>query len=185
MSINISSVPARILVYSTLIVILTVGMREIAPILTTILFSIFIAMIFTPHIRWLKRKGIPGELSILLVNLLFAFIVAVLGIVVIGAAIQFEHQIPFYQSRLIEYIDILTHYIPSHYIPSQGELSANSILRGIASNMIFLMSSIINRLLNAGTTAGIIILTTAFLLLDAANTPEQIIQKLKHIPNSK
>ncbi len=113
MSINISSVPARILVYSTLIVILTVGMREIAPILTTILFSIFVAMIFTPHIRWLKRKEIPGELSILLVNLLFAFIVAVLGIVVVGAAIRFEHQIPFYQTRLIEYIDILTHYIPS------------------------------------------------------------------------
>ena len=169
MSINISSVPARILVYSTFVVILTVGMREIAPILTTILFSIFVALIFTPHIRWLKRKGIPGELSILLVNLLFAFIVAVLGIVMVGAATQFEHQIPFYQTRLIEYIDILT-----HYIPSQGELSAKSTLRGIASNMISLMSSIINGLLNAGTTAGIIILTTAFLLIDAANTPKQI-----------
>jgi len=78
-------------------------MREIAPILTPILFSVFVAMIFTPHIRWLKRKGISGGLSILLVNLLFGFIVMVLGIVVVGAAIQFEHQIPIYQTRLIEY----------------------------------------------------------------------------------
>ena len=46
MSINRSSLPARILVYSTFVVILTVGMREIAPILTTILFSVFAALIF-------------------------------------------------------------------------------------------------------------------------------------------
>ncbi len=144
-------------------------MREIATILTTILFSIFAALIFTPHIRWLKRKGIPGGLSVLLVILLFTFIVAVLGVVVLEAAIQFENQIPIYQTRLMEFIDVLT-----HYIPSQEEFSANSILRGIASTMISLMSNIIQGFLNAGTTAGIIILTTAFLLIDAANTPEKI-----------
>ena len=144
-------------------------MREIATILTTILFSIFAAMIFTPHIRWLKRKGIPGGLSVLLVIFLFIIIVTVLGVVVFGAAIQFENQIPIYQTRLIEFIDVLT-----HYIPSQEELSANSILRGIASTMISLMSNIIQGLLNGGPTAGIIILTTAFLLIDAANTLEKI-----------
>ena len=174
MSINSSSVPARILVYITLVVILTVGMREIATILTTILFSIFAALIFTPHIRWLKRKGIPGGLSVLLVIFLFTIIVAVLGVVVFGTAIQFESQIPIYQTRLMEFIDVLT-----HYIPSQEELSANSILLCIASTMISLMSNIIQRLLNAGTTAGIIILTTAFLLIDAANTPEKINSELE------
>ncbi len=174
MSINNSPVPARILLYITLVVILTVGMREIATILTTILFSIFAAMIFTPHIRWLKRKGIPGGLSVLLVIFLFTIIVTVLGVVVFGAAIQFENQIPIYQTRLMEFIDVLT-----HYIPSQEELSANSILRGIASTMISLMSNIIQGLLNAWTTAGIIILTTAFLLIDAANTPEKINSELK------
>ncbi len=67
MSINSSSVPAKILLYITFVVILTVGMREIAIILTTILFSVFAAMIFTLHIRWLKLKGISGGLSVLLV----------------------------------------------------------------------------------------------------------------------
>ena len=174
MSINRSSLPARILVYSTFVVILTVGMREIAPILTTILFSVFAALIFTPHIRWLNSKGVSGGLSVLLVILLFAFIVALLSMIVVKGAIQFENQIPIYQTRLMEFIDVLT-----HYIPSQEELSANSILRGIASTMISLMSNIIQGLLNAGTTAGIIILTTAFLLIDAANTPEKINSELE------
>ncbi len=132
MNINSSSVPVRILVYSTFAVILTVGMREIAPILTTILFSIFAALIFTPLVRWLKRKGIPGGLSILLVILLFVFIVAILGVVVVKAAIQFGNQIPIYQTSLIEF----HRYSYTLYLPSQGDLSLNSILRDIASIMI-------------------------------------------------
>ena len=174
MSINSSSVPAKILVYITFVVILTIGMREIATILTPILFSVFAAMIFTLHIRWLKLKGIPGGLNVLLVIFLFTFIVAVLGVVVFGATIQFENQILIYQTRLMEFKDVLT-----HYIPSQEEFYANSILRGIASTMISLMSNIIQGLLNAGTTVGIIILTTAFLLIDAANTPEKINSELE------
>ena len=174
MNINRSSLPANILVYSTFVVILTVGMRQITPILTPILFSVFAALILTPYIRWLKQKGVPGGLSVLLVSLLFAFIVTGLGVVVFGATIQFGNQIPIYQTRLIEFINILT-----HYIPPQEELSANTILRGIASTVIPLMSSIIHGLLNAGTTAGIIILTTAFLLIDATNSPEKINSELE------
>jgi AI-2 transport protein TqsA len=170
MDTNSSSVPVKILVYTTFAVILTVGMREIAPILITIFFSIFAALIFTPLVRWLKRKGIPGGLSILLAILLFVFIVAILGVVVVKAAVQFGNQIPIYQTSLIEFINTSTHYIPLQSIPSQGNLSLNSILSDIASIMLHFMESIINGLVNAGTTVGIIILTTAFLLMDAANT---------------
>jgi AI-2 transport protein TqsA len=174
MSINSNLLSAKILMYSTSIVILTVGMRQIAPILTPILFSVFAALILTPYIHWLKQKGVPGRLSVLLMSILFAFIVAGLGVVIFGAAIQFGDQIPIYQTRLIEFINILT-----HHIPPQEELSANTILRGIASTVISLMSSIIQGLLNARTTAGIIILMTAFLLIDATNSPGKINSEFK------
>ena len=72
MNINSNSVPGKILVYSTFDVILTLGIRELAPILTTILFSVFAALIFTPLIRCLNSKGVSGGLSVLLANLLFA-----------------------------------------------------------------------------------------------------------------
>lgn len=174
MNFNSNSVPGRILAYSTFAVILTLGMRELAPILTPIFFSIFAALFFTPHIRWLKRKGIPGGLSVLLVIILFALIVAIFSIFVVKGAIQFESQIPIYQTNLMGFIDTLT-----RYIPSQEYVSLNSILRDIASTTISLMSSIINGFLNAGTTAGIILLTTAFLLIDAANTPKKITSKFE------
>ncbi len=172
MDINSNSVPGKILVYSTFAVLLTLGMQELAPILIPIFLYIFAALIFTPHIRWLNSKGVSGGLSVLLVILLFGFIVALFSMIVVKGAIQFGNQIPIYQTRLMEFIDIIT-----RYIPSQGELSANSILRGIASTVIFLMSSIIHGFLDAGTTAGIIILTTAFLLIDASNAPEKMNSK--------
>ncbi len=180
MNTNSSSVPVRILVYSTFIVVLTVGMREIAPILTIIFLSIFIALIFTPIVRWLRRKGIPGGLSVLLVILLFVLIVAILGAMVAKAAFQFGNQIPIYQMNLVEFIDTLTRYVPSKYLPSQGDFSLNSILRDVVTVMVALMTSIINGLVNAGATAGIVILTTAFLVMDIANTPEKISSELEN-----
>jgi predicted PurR-regulated permease PerM len=166
---NSYSTPAKILLYSTAAVVLTIGMKTIAPILTTVLFSIFAALIFTPLVRWLKRKGIPGGLSVLLVILLFTLIVLVLGVIVVRAAIQFGDQIPIYQNQLTEFMNSLAIYIPSY----EG-FSVQSIVRGIVSITVSLMVSIVNGLVNTGTTAGIIILTTAFMLIEAANVPEKV-----------
>jgi AI-2 transport protein TqsA len=171
---NSNSVPVNILVYSTFAVVLTVGMREIAPIITIIFLSIFIALIFTPLVRWLKRKGIPGGLSILLVILLFILIVAILGAVVVKAAGQFGDKIPTYQMNLMWFINNMTNNIPQRYASSNEVFSLSSISRDIVTVIINLMTSIINGLLNASATAGIVILTTAFLLIDTANTPEKI-----------
>lgn len=172
MKINRISVPAEILVYSTFAVILTIGMREISPILTTVFFSIFVALILTPPVRWVKQKGIPGALSVLLVILLLTLFISVFGAVIVGAAIQIGNQLPNYQSQLIEILDEL---LP--YLPSTEELSLQSVFRGIASLAVSLMVSVLNGLINAGTTVGIIIVTAAFLLLGAAGAQEKTEQK--------
>jgi predicted PurR-regulated permease PerM len=164
-----NSTPAKILLYSTAAVILTIGMREISSILTTLFFSIFVALLFTPPVRWLKQKGIPGGLSVLLVILLAVLIFAILGVIVIGGAVQFGSQIPLYQDQLIAFIDRLAPYIPEY----EG-FSLQSVLRSAVEIGVSLMISIINGLLNTGTTAGIIVLTAAFLLIDTVNIPEKV-----------
>jgi len=166
---NDYSVPAKILLYSTAAVILTIGMREIASILTVVFFSVFTAMIFTPLVRWLKQKGVPGVLSVILVILLFTLVIMVLGVMVVKAALQFGSQIPIYQAQLTELVNNLAKYVPSY-----EEFSIQSILRSIVSITISLMANTVNGIVNAGATAGIIIVTAAFLLIDAANTPEKV-----------
>ncbi|OEC90955.1 AI-2E family transporter [Methanosarcina sp. A14] len=169
MNSNDYSVPAKILLYSTAAVILTIGMREIASILTVVFFSVFTALIFTPLVRWLKQRGIPGVLSVILVILLFTLIILVLGIIVVEAALQFGSQIPIYQAQLTELVNNLAKYVPSY-----EEFSIQSILRSMVSITISLMANTVNGIVNAGATVGIIIVTAAFLLIDAANTPEKV-----------
>jgi len=143
-------------------------MREIASILTIFFFSVFTALIFTPLVRWLKQKGIPGGLSVILVILLFTLIILILGVLVVKTAIQFGNQIPIYQAQLTELVNSYTKYIPSY----RG-FSVQSILQNIVSITVSLMVNIVNEIVNAGTTAGIIIVTAAFLLIDAANSPDK------------
>ena len=167
------SIPAKILFYSTSAVVLTLGMREIAPILTTVIYSLFIALLFTPLVRWLKQKGIPSILGIILVTLLLILIVLILGVIVLRAAQEFGAQIPNYQVQLTAFLNSLAESIPSY----EG-FSAQSITRGIVSITISLLMSIVNGLVNAGTSAGIIMVTSAFLLIDAVNAPEKVNQEI-------
>lgn len=175
MEINNSSVPAKILMYSTFAVILTIGMREISSVLTVVLFSVFAALIFTPLVHWFKRKGVPSVLSVILVIILFTLIILILGVIVVSTALQFGSQIPTYQDQLTVFMNSLTKYIPSY----EG-FSMQSIVRGIVSITISLMVSVVNGIVNAGATVGIVIVTTAFLLIDAANIPEKVSQETEN-----
>lgn len=176
METNSSSVPAKILVYSTLAVVFTIGMREISAILTTVIFSIFVALLFTPLVRWLKRKGIPSGLSVILVISLLILILLIFGVLIVRAAQEFGSQIPVYATQLTAWVNSLAVYFPS----SEG-VSVQSIARSIVAVTVSLFVSIVNGLVNAGTTAGIILVTAAFMLIDAVNAPEKVDQQIgKH-----
>lgn len=108
-------------------------------------------------------------MSVILVILLFTLIILILGVIVVKAAMQFGNQIPIYQAQLTEFTNSLTRYVPSY----EG-FSIQSILHSIVSITISLMANIVNGIVNAGTTAGIVIVTAAFLLIDAANAPEKV-----------
>jgi AI-2 transport protein TqsA len=177
MEINRSSVPAQTLVYSTFAVILTIGMREISSILTIVFFSIFVALLFIPLVHWFKKKRISGVLSVFIVFLLLALIFSVLGVVIVGASIQIVSQLPNYQ---INFIKILETF--SIYLPPAKELPVETMLNSIASPAISLTASILNGLINAGTTIAIIIVTAAFLLLSVAGDREKAEQEAEEQP---
>lgn len=177
MEVNNTSIPARILVYSVFAIILSIGMKEMASIFTAVFFSIFVALIFAPLVRWFMRKGIPGLLSVILVISLFILIALVFGVIAVKAAIQFGSQIAIYQVQLAAFFNDLAKNIPSY----EG-FSAESIIRGMVSITVTLMVSIVSGIVNAGTTFGVIIVTTTFLLIDTVNTPEKTNKKIGKQP---
>ncbi|AKB78138.1 Putative transport protein [Methanosarcina horonobensis HB-1 = JCM 15518] len=176
MDINVSnfSMQTKVMIYSIAAVILTIGMRDIATILIPIFFSVFIFLIFAPLIYWLKRKGIPGGVSIGLVILFFIMVFTGTGVLLMEFLPQFTSQIPDYQIQLTESMESLAGYLPVG-MPLEG------FLPDIGVFIVGLTAGLLTTILNAGTTVGLIIITTIFLLLDIA-VPGKIRKEAKKHP---
>jgi len=161
--------PARILLYSTAVVILTIGMREISGILVPIFFSIFAFLIFAPLVNWFERRNVPGPISIGLVIAFFIIIATSTVLLVAGSLLQLSEQFPDYQTQFLNFIQGF-----EPYMPVSDQSSFEEILRDIAVFLLGLSAGILTGALNAGTTTSLIIITTTFLLLDAAGALRRI-----------
>lgn len=163
------SIPARILLYSTAAVILTIGMREIGSILVPIFFSIFSFLILSPLVHWLQRKRVPGTISVGLVILFFIVFAIAAVLLVSGSLLQLSTQIPGYQTQLTSILENIM-----RYLPSSGQFSLEGILRDVGAFLLGVTAGILTGALNAGTTIALIVITTAFLLLDAVGAPKKM-----------
>jgi predicted PurR-regulated permease PerM len=165
---NTSSVPAKILIYSTAAILLTLGMKELGSILIPIFFSIFFFLIFAPLVHWLDKRGVPGTLSVGLVILFFIIAFVGSAILVAGSIAQLSQMVPNYETQLSNVLDSI-----SRSLPGIG-VSIDSLLRNLASITFNVTSAILTGALNAGSTIAVILITTAFLLLDAAGAPRKV-----------
>ena len=73
----------RVLLVLAATVVVLVGMRLAAPVLNPILFAVVLSLLFSPIYAWLKRRGIPTPLALVIMlvglTLLFAVVFYVLG----------------------------------------------------------------------------------------------------------
>ncbi|MCD4774324.1 MAG: AI-2E family transporter [Bacteroidales bacterium] len=90
------------LFYAAAIVITIAGLKIGAPIINPILMAIFFSIIIYHPIYWLKKKGVNGMLSILIVVVCLLAIVIFLGGAVTQSIVQFTHNMPLYKKELHE-----------------------------------------------------------------------------------
>jgi len=73
----------RVLLVLAATVVVLVGIRLAAPVLNPILFAVVLSLLFSPIYAWLKRRGIPTPLALVIMlvglTLLFAVVFYVLG----------------------------------------------------------------------------------------------------------
>jgi AI-2 transport protein TqsA len=87
------------------LVVVFVGMRMAAPILDPILFAVVLALLFSPIYAWVRRRGVPTPLAlvIMLVGLTVLF-TAIGGILGVSIA-RFSGEIANYTSKLSSQLD--------------------------------------------------------------------------------
>ena len=103
---NLSPVSRFMLVMAAFVVVIA-GMRAAESLLVPFLLSLFIAIIVTPLLTWLKDRGVPNGLAIVVIIAVVVSFGFAIGSIVGSSIENFREDLPFYQERLLVVSDNL------------------------------------------------------------------------------
>jgi predicted PurR-regulated permease PerM len=159
---------ARFLFIMASFVVVVAGMKAADAILVPFILSVFIAIICTPLLFWLKRKGIPRAPAIFLI---------LAGIIVIGALLtmfvgvsvnDFSEKLPVYRERLLEKTRGVVEWLGRLGVRLSEDTIRKNFDPGVAMQ---LAAKILTSLSSALSNTFFILLTVIFILLEATGIP--------------
>jgi predicted PurR-regulated permease PerM len=162
---------ARFLITMAAVVVVVAGMKSSQAILVPFLLSVFIAIISAPLLFWLKRKGIPTGLALLLVIGGVLGIGVMLGTLVGTSINDFSRSLPLYQEHLQEKTVALAAFLAKYGVELSDQALIEYVDPGAAMKMA---SKMLTGLGNVLSNAFLILLTVIFILLEAASFPGKL-----------
>jgi AI-2 transport protein TqsA len=131
--------PLRFLLGLACTVIVVYGMRYASDVLSPILLALFIVMGISPAIRWLRRKGVPGWATLVIMLVIFV-VVGLLFVSVLAVSLfQFQAKIPAYTDRLESLYSSVDGWLSAHGVDAGdllGSLLSPAKLAGIAKGVV-------------------------------------------------
>jgi AI-2 transport protein TqsA len=92
--------PTRFLVTAAAFVVVVAGMKAAVDIVVPLLMAVFLAIISTPALFWLKTKGVTTPFAILLVSLVILLAGLLIGTVLTTSVADFTTDLPQYTKKL-------------------------------------------------------------------------------------
>ncbi len=152
-------------------IIIIAGIRMASPILEPFLLSVFLAIVCGGPLTWLRRKGVPRMLSLMIV------VVAITGMVFLLAALvgtslnDFSLSLPVYQARLNEQMSAFQEWAGKFgiHLSDRGPLEA--VDPGAAMKLV---ASLLKGLGGVLTNTFLILLLMMFVLFEATTIPAKV-----------
>ncbi len=161
----------RIMITIACFVVIVAGLRAASGILVPFLLSIFIAIILTPFMFWLQRKGISRILAITVIILLLAAI-GVIMVKFVGEAITgFTASLPTYQQRLLAKLGDLVAWLNARGIAVSKQMVLEHFDPGMAMQMV---AKTLTSLSGVLANTFLILLTVIFILMEASELPAKL-----------
>jgi predicted PurR-regulated permease PerM len=88
-------------------VVVLVGIHLAAPILNPIFFALVLSLLFSPVYAWLKNRGLPSPLALVIMLILVGAIFAVLFFILGVSISRFSERVGFYTTQLNGQLDNL------------------------------------------------------------------------------
>ena len=75
--------------------------KAAAPILVPLLLAVFVAIVATPALHWMRRRGVPKWGALLVIAFVFLDVGSLLALITTGALEGFRDSLPGYQERFM------------------------------------------------------------------------------------
>jgi len=174
--------PSGFLLAGASLVVIIAGLKVAAPLLTTFLLALFLALICLPALRWLQQRQVGEISSVALLLLLLLLIGALLALLLGTSVADFTRQIPIYQQRLNGEKAELLQWLASYGFALNAESLKNAFDPAAAMGMAGTMLTSLGKSL---ANLMLILLTTVFLLFEARALPQKWQQISGHAPSSE
>jgi AI-2 transport protein TqsA len=153
------------------LVIIVFGIIQASSVLTLLLVSVFLAVLGTPPVLWLKQKRVPNALAVLIVLAAMIAVLLMVGALVGASISSFSASLPAYLSRLQEQTVALKELLASKGIKITDKIlleylnpsAVMSFTAGLLSELSSALSSIV-----------LILLTVLFILLEVTSFPAKL-----------
>jgi AI-2 transport protein TqsA len=154
------------------VVVIVAGLKAASPILVPFLVAAFISLLCAPALFWLRARGVPNALALLIVLSGLLGIGAFFGGLVSSSINEFTRLLPSYQARFGSVVEDLIQRMAASGIdfgasPEEANPFDPQTAAGIAGNLVGSLGSFVN-------SAFLIFLTVFFILLEASSIPRKV-----------
>jgi predicted PurR-regulated permease PerM len=160
----------RFLISAAALVIIVYGIYQAQAVVALLLLSVFLALLGTPPVLWLKRKHVPSFAAVMIIMAGMITLLLIVGGVLGVSLSTFSDALPFYQKRLHEQVLALRVFLAGKSIviteKALFEYFNPGAVVSLTAGFITAMGLVPNILL--------VILTVAFILLEASSFPHKL-----------
>lgn len=168
---------ARGLLVAAAFVVVAAGIKTAETLLVPFLLSVFIALIFSPLLSWLKKRKVPNGLAICLIISLVILVGWLIGILVGSSINDFRQNLPEYQVRLQEMSGGLLNWLSERGMTFDMEQMMQSFN---PSAVMQLAGNTLASFGNVMTNAFMILLTVVFILAEEVGFSEKLQSARNH-----
>jgi predicted PurR-regulated permease PerM len=162
---------ARALIVAAAIAILLIFLQLAASVIAPILLAVFVAIVATPPLRWMRRFKIPKWAALALIVLVLLDIGSILLLVGTGALEGFRDSLPNYQERFI----LLNEQVGT-WLEGVGIAGSREAVPDIfdPAKLAVVVRAILSSAGGIFATGLLILLAAVFMLLEAPNLPTKL-----------
>ncbi len=161
-----------IVVILACIVVLIAGMREASTIIVPFLLSVFIAVMCSGPFKWMRKKRFPAFIAISIIVLVIFGIIFGVGAYIGASVSEFLQQLPLYQKRIHLLMVMIIKWLGTFQI----YISERMILQYFDPGSIMeIIANLLRGLGSALSYALIILLTMAFILVEASSFSRKVL----------